>query len=58
MNYDQDIQQNPCTPYTLRHAWAAFKQGDPVDSLYAARTLVQACEERLRAIEAQCQSNP
>ena len=58
MNYDQDIRHNPSVPYKLRHAWQEFKQGDPVDSLYAAKALVQACEERLRAIEAQCHANP
>ena len=46
-----DIETNPCTHFSLQRAWNDFKTKDPVDSLYNARLLVQACEERLREIE-------
>ena len=36
----------------LARAWADFKTKDPADSLYNAKLLVQACEERLAEIEA------
>ena len=39
---------------TLARAWADFKTKDPVDSLYNAKLLVQACEQRLAEIEARC----
>ena len=52
MTTSQEIEREAYTHYSLRRAWADFKTKDPVDSLYNARLLVQACEERLREVEA------
>jgi hypothetical protein len=52
MNRDigKDIEQNPCTPFYLKRAWNEFKEKDPVDALYAAKTLVLALEQNLECI--------
>jgi hypothetical protein len=47
----RDIETNPCTLFYLKRAWAEFSQKDPVDALYAAKTLVMALEQKLNRMQ-------
>ena len=51
MTIRHEIEQQPWTHDSLKRAWEDFKTKDCVDSLYNARLLVQACEERLRELQ-------
>ncbi len=43
------IEESMTAHFSLKRAWAEFKDKDCVDSYHNALTLLQACKERMEA---------